>query len=283
MKIAFLGTGRMGRELAAHLLAEGHELTVWNRTAAAAEGLVQRGARPASTPAQAVASAEAIVTVLYGPDAVRTVIVDAGLVFQEAALWIDVTTVSPEDASSFAEWARQAGVRYVHSPVIGSLGPARAGTLTVLCGGDEGAVAAAKEIVSLWADPERMRTYDSPAKAAAAKLVANLSLGIAMQGLVEALRLGHSGGLSTDEVLTALDRTVLSSVKDAKGENVRTGQFTDTQFSINLLIKDARLMLHSSRYPLPALTAAYESLDAARRAGHGEDDFSVIAAQDRET
>ncbi len=278
MKIAFLGLGRMGRELAGHVLTAGHDSAVWNRTPAAAEALVQRGARKAATPAEAVAGAEAVVTMLYGPDSVREVMVDPGLPFEPGALWIDATTISPADASWFGAWAKEQGLLYAHSPVMGSLPPARAGTLGVILGGDEAAVAAARPIVSLWADPDRLRTYDSPAKAAAAKLVGNLGVSVAMQGLVEALRLGHSGNLSTEEILVALDKTFLSAIKDLKGENVRTGKFDDTWFSANLLFKDVRLMLDTSRHPLPALTAMYESLETARRSGHGEDDFSVVAA-----
>jgi 3-hydroxyisobutyrate dehydrogenase len=225
--------------------------------------------------------AEAVVTMLFGPDTVREVLVDAALPLEKGTLWIDVTTVSPADATAFAEWAKGLGIRYVHSPVVGSLGPARAGSLGVLLGGDTDAVAAAKPIVSLWADPSRLRFYDTAPKAAVAKLVANLTLAVAMQGFVEALRLGHSGGLSTEEVLTALDLTLLSPIKAAKGEVVRSGLFEDTQFSTELLLKDVRLMSSTSLYPLPAMTAAYESLETARRAGHGGDDFSVIAAPDR--
>jgi 3-hydroxyisobutyrate dehydrogenase len=282
MKIAFLGLGRMGRELAAHLLADGHDLTVWNRTRSAVENLVEEGAKGAAMPAEAVAGAEVVITVLFGPDTVRQVVLDASLPIKQGALWIDITTVSPADTVSFSEWAKNAGVRYVYSPVIGSLAPARARALGVLVGGDADAVAAARPVVSTWAAKDRLREYDTAAKAASAKLVANLTLAVAMQGFVEALRLGQSGGLTTDQVLEALDLTVLSAVKNAKGENVRTGEFGETQFSAAALAKDVRLMVHTSQHPLPALTAAFESLETAIRTGRGGDDFSVIAAGDRD-
>jgi 3-hydroxyisobutyrate dehydrogenase len=282
MKIAFLGLGRMGRELAAHLLADGHDLTVWNRSQSAVENLVKQGAKGASTPAAAVDGAEAVITVLFGPDTVREVVLDASLPIENGALWIDITTVSPADTVSFSEWAKSAGVRYVHSPVIGSLAPARARALGVLVGGDADAVATARPIVSTWAAKDRLREYDTAAKAATAKLVANLALAVSMQGFVETLRLGQSGGLTTDEVVQALDLTVLSAIKNAKGENVRSGEFGETQFSAAALAKDTRLMVHSSQHPLPALTAAFQSLETAIRAGRDEDDFSVIAADDRD-
>jgi 3-hydroxyisobutyrate dehydrogenase len=281
VKIAFIGLGRLGRELVLHLLADGHDVTVWNRTASATQVGAQRGARVAHTAQDAVADAEVVVTTLFGPDAVREVVTDVDLPIPHGALWIDVTSVSPADAESFAAWATERSIRFVHSPVVGSIAPARAGALGVILGGDAEAVAAATPIVSLWAAPERLRVYDSVGKAATAKLVANLALGVAMQALVEALRLGHAGGLSTEEVLGALDGTALAAIRAAKGDVVLDERFADTQFSANLLHKDAGLMLHTSRTPLPAVTAVFASLEEAIRAGRGEDDFSVIAADDR--
>jgi 3-hydroxyisobutyrate dehydrogenase len=281
MRIAFLGLGRMGRELVAHLIEQGHDVTVWNRTESVAEPFAQRGATVAPSAADAVRAAEVVMTSLFGPDAVRQVIVDGALPIPDGAMWIDLTSVGPSDAAWFAGWAKSKGLRYVHAPVIGSLGPARQGALGVLVGGHLDDVAAATPIVSVWAAPGRLRSYDSAAKAATAKLISNLTLALAMQGLVEALRLGHAGGLTTDEVLAALDKTMLSAINELKGEVVRGGGFADTQFSASLLQKDARLMLHTSEDPLPALGVAFDSLTSVVRAGHGEEDFSVMASADR--
>jgi 3-hydroxyisobutyrate dehydrogenase len=281
VKIAFIGLGRMGRELVLHLLADGHDVTVWNRTSSATQVGAQRGARVAHTAEEAVADAEVVVTTLFGPDTVREVVTGADLPIPHGALWIDVTSVSPEDAESFAGWASARNIRFVHSPVVGSIAPARAGALGVIIGGEAEAVEAAKPIVSLWAAPDRVDVYDSPAKAATAKLVANLALGVAMQAFVESLRLGHAGGLSTEEVLGALEGTALAGIRAVKGDVVLDERFADTQFSANLLHKDAGLMLRTSRTPLPAVTAVFASLEEAIRAGRGEDDFSVIAADDR--
>ena len=281
MKIAFIGLGRMGRELVLHLLADGHDVTVWNRTPSATQIGAQRGARVAHTAEEAVADAEVVLTALFGPDAVREVVTDADLPIPHGALWIDVTSVSPEDAESFAGWASARNIRFVHSPVVGSIAPARAGALGVILGGDADAVEAAKPIVSLWAAPNRLKVYPSPGQAATAKLVGNLGLGVAMQALVEALRLGHAGGLSTEDVLGALEGTALAGIRAVKGDVVLDDRFADTQFSANLLHKDAGLRLRTSRTPLPAVTAVFASLEEAIRAGRGEDDFSVIAADDR--
>jgi 3-hydroxyisobutyrate dehydrogenase len=116
MKIAFLGLGRMGREMAAHLIADRHDVTVWNRTPAATVPLLDLGARAATTPSDAVDNAEVVVTALFGPDAVREVVVDAGLPIARGALWVDATTISPADATSFDAWAKSQGIAYVHPP-----------------------------------------------------------------------------------------------------------------------------------------------------------------------
>jgi 3-hydroxyisobutyrate dehydrogenase len=279
MKIAFLGLGRMGRELATHLVTDGHNVTVWNRTSTATIGLLELGADAAIDARNAVLGAEVVITALFGPSAVRDVVIDAELPIPATATWIDITTVAPADAAAFQAWADERGIGYVHAPVIGSLAPARARHLGVLLGGTAAHVAKARDI-AVWADPAKVRVYDSAAKAAVAKLIANLTLALAMEGVIEALRLGHSNGLATEDVLATLDLTVLADLRKLKGDMILAGSFDDTQFSTDLLAKDIRLVFHSSDYPLPAAAAVFESLQAAVRSGHGNEDFSVVAAAD---
>jgi 3-hydroxyisobutyrate dehydrogenase len=283
MKIGFLGLGRLGRELVNQLIDSEHDVTVWNRTASEADPFASR-VTVAGTVAQAVRDADVLITVLRDPDAVHQVMVDPApaLPIPDGTLWIDMTGVSPADADWFTRWAQSRGLRYVHAAILGLVGPRRRGALGVLLGGPADDVTAASSIVSAWAAPDRLRTYDTAAKAAASKLVANLGLAVAMQGMVEALRLGHASGLSTDEVLDALERTMLPDFSALNREVVRAGDFTDTQFSASLLHKDARLMLHTSNDPLPALSVAFDTLTNVVRSGRGEEDFSVMAAAERD-
>ncbi|MDN4614894.1 NAD(P)-dependent oxidoreductase [Leifsonia sp. F6_8S_P_1B] len=278
MKIAFLGLGRMGRELVTHLIDNGHQVTVWNRSPGPAEEVGRRGARVAASAAEAVGDADAVVSVLFGPETVREVIVDGGLPFLPGALWIDVTTVSPADADAFSAWAADHDLRHVHSPVIGSLAPARAGSLAVLLGGETEAVRAARRVVGLWADPDKLRTYPAAREAAAAKLVANLALAVGMEALSEALRLGQSAGMSAEDALETLSLTPLAALAATKGPVVASGDYGDAQFSAAALAKDTRLMLASADVPLPAVALVAAELQRAIDAGRGEDDFSVIAA-----
>ncbi|WDF34073.1 NAD(P)-dependent oxidoreductase [Arthrobacter agilis] len=275
MKIALLGVGRMGHELGVHLLRAGHELTAWNRTPAAAQRLVDAGAHRADSREDAVREADVVMTVLFGPDTVREVVL-SGLEIPAEAVWFDVTTVSPEDAREFAGYATAAGVRYVHGPVIGSLAPARAGTLGVLLGGSDSDVDVVEPLAALWADAERLRRVATPLDAATGKLLANLALGVTLQGLVEALRLGTANGLDAEAVLDLLAGTGLGVIAGMKGAVITAGTFDDTQFSADLLAKDARLMLRSTPDPLPAVTALLQSLTEAQRAGLGDHDIAVI-------
>lgn len=278
MKVAVLGLGRMGRELARHILAAGHDVRVFNRTAESARELILAGATAVPTAVDAVIGADVVVSVLFGPDAVRELIVDAELAIPSEALWIDVTTIAPDDADAFAAWAASRQVRYVHSPVLGSLAPARAGTLGVLLGGAADAVDAATSITSLWADPTRIHHFGTAGQAAAAKLLVNLGLAVATEALGEALRLGKSAGLTDQAVLTVLEKTPLAGIVAAKGQALTERTFEDAQFTVDALHKDARLALAATPHSLPALAVAAESLARQQAMGRGHWDFSVMAS-----
>ena len=278
MRIAFLGTGRMGTELARHLLGE-HEVTVWNRTAQKAAPLVAEGAALAEDPAAAVRDAEVVITSLFGPDAVRETVLAPRLI-PDGIPWIDTTTISPADADEFAA----AVPTYVGVPVVGTLGPARSGRLGVYVGTEDDALREqVLELVAPWADPERLRGVASGRAAATGKLLANLALAVSAQGLREALALGEAAGSTPEETLEMLDATGLAFIAGMKGPFVR-GERTPEggDFTADAIAKDARLMIDTADgttrpgADLPALRAALASLDAAIAAGHGDDDFSSI-------
>lgn len=262
----------MGTELALHLLAD-HELTVWNRTASRTQRLLDAGAKGAATPEEAISGAEIIITSLFGPDTVREVVLGPGLI-PEGITWVDTTTVSPADADEFAA----AVPSYVHAPVVGTLGPARQGSLGVYVGTPEDSRRQdVMGIVAPWADPERLRGVDSAAKAATAKLIANLALAISGEGLREALDLGNSRGLSDEEILDFLQHTGLAFIAGMKGPFVRgEREITGGDFSVKAIAKDARLMLQTSTVDLPAIRASLASLEEQEDAGHADDDFSSI-------
>lgn len=278
MKISVLGLGRMGRELVRHVVDAGHDVTVWNRTPEACASAVEQGAHRASTAAEAVAGAELVLTVLFGPETVREVVLDGVDTFAPGTLWVDVTTVGPDDAAAQAAWAADHDVRYVQSPVLGTLAPARAGALGVLLGGSPDDVEAARAVTDLWADPERVFALPSPERAAAGKLAVNLGLAVTMQALTESIRVGASVGMSAQDVMDLLVKTPLAGIAAAKGQTVAAGDYADAQFTVDALAKDLGLVLDTAA-PLPVAATTRERLVAAQQAGLGDSDFSVIAAE----
>ena len=212
-RIAFLGLGRMGRELATHLVEDGLDVRVWNRTASKARPLVDQGASLAPSPQAAVEGADVVITAFFGPRAVREVVIDAALPIPAGALWMDVSTVSPDDASAHAGWAASRGVRFAATPVIGSIAPARARSLGTAVGAEDPSTrAAARELARSWSSEDAggwIRDYPSAAGAEVAKLIANVGIAAATEGIREALRIGHGGGLTTEQVIDALQRSML--------------------------------------------------------------------------
>jgi 3-hydroxyisobutyrate dehydrogenase len=275
MRIALLGTGRMATHLGRHLLAGGHELTVWNRTPDKTAALVVSGAKAVDTPAEAVAGADAVVTVLFGPPSVRETVLAPDLL-AAGVLWLDVTTVGPDDADSFAAVAAEKGVRYVAAPVLGSMTPAAAGMLGVLLGGAPHDVAAARELALLWGDEDKIRELDSPRSAAAGKLVANLALGVATQGVAEALTYASDTGLDRDVALSLLSGSVLGAVVAAKKRQLSERDYEQAEFSASALLKDMDLVL-SATLGLHAVQATRDALEAAVEDERGDEDFSVIS------
>ncbi|WP_283116840.1 NAD(P)-dependent oxidoreductase [Corynebacterium stationis] len=272
MKIAFLGTGRMGSELALHVM-KSHEVTVWNRTPERAQPLVDEGAQLADSPAAAVDGAEVIITSLFGPDDIREVVISQDLIPQ-GVTWIDTTTVSPEAAREFAD----AVDSYVHAPVVGSLIPARNGELGVYVGTpDDARREVALEIARPWAGENKLIGVDSAAKAATGKLLANLALSVTAQGVLEALSLGEAEGLGEEETLKMLDITGLAFMKNMKAPFILGERETAPgDFTVDALCKDSKLMVDTANQELPAVQAAIKNFERQQELGHGDEDFSSI-------
>ncbi|HCJ68807.1 MAG TPA: hydroxyacid dehydrogenase [Corynebacterium casei] len=272
MKIAFLGTGRMGSELARHVM-KSHDVTVWNRTAERAQPLVDEGATLADSPTAAVEGAEVVITSLFGPDDIRELVIGQDLI-PAGITWIDTTTVSPEAAREFAD----AVDSYVHAPVVGSLIPARNGELGVYVGTpDDARREVALEIARPWAGENKLIGVDSAAKAATGKLLANLALSVTAQGVLEALNLGESEGLAQEEVLKMLDITGLAFMKNMKAPFILGERDTAPgDFTVDALCKDSKLMVDTADQELPAVQAAIKNFERQQELGHGDEDFSSI-------
>jgi len=270
MRVAFLGLGRMGAPMAAHVARAGHDLTVWNRTPGRAGPLTALGAREASSVADAVGGAEVVVTMLFGPDAVREVLAEARPHLGPDTLVVESSTIGPAVAREVSE-----GLRFVDAPVVGSVKPATDGTLGVLAGGSAEDFAAAEPLLGLWGD--RVRHVGPVGTGSALKLVVNLTLGVAMGGIGEALRLAGDLGVDRTATLDAVAMGPLGVSVTTKREMLDSGEFTPVGFSLDLMAKDLGLALDAADGDLALTRMALAAARDAVAAGHGSDDYASLA------
>ena len=277
MTVAFLGLGRMGVLMARHVLTAGHDLTVWNRTPGRAGDLVAAGAREAGSAREAVAGADRVVLMLFGPDAVREVLPDVVAGASPGALVVDSTTIGPDDAREFAATCAAGGLRYVDAPVAGSTAPAADGTLGVLVGGSERDYDDAVPLLHLWGAPEKVRRVGDVGAGSAMKLCNNLALGFTIAGIGEALRLGADLGLERSAVLDVLGGGALGWMVGAKRPMIDADDYTGTTFSLELMAKDLALAVAAADGQLAVTEAVLAAARDALDAGHTGEDFAAIA------
>jgi len=275
MRVAFLGLGRMGVPMAAHVARAGHELTVWNRTPGKAGPLVELGATEARSVAAAVDGAELVVLMLFGPAAVRAVLPDV-VAHAKGALVLDASTIGPEAAHEFAKACQAGGLRYVDAPVAGSVKPATEGTLGVFLGGLPHDVAQARPVVDLWADPERVLHVGGVGSASALKLCVNQGLGVMAAGVGESLRLGRDLGLDRDVVMQVLSQTAYGWYLSQKRPMLDAADFSATTFSLDLMAKDLDLALTSADSDLEVTRACLDQAKRALAAGHSGEDYAAL-------
>jgi 3-hydroxyisobutyrate dehydrogenase-like beta-hydroxyacid dehydrogenase len=231
--ITFLGLGRMGAPMAGRLLAAGHQLIVWNRTAARAEPLAAAGATVAPTPATAVAAADIVITMLADRQALDAVAEQITPAMRSDACLIEMSTVGP---SAVQELAKRVPA-IVDAPVMGSADRAAAGTLTVLAGGDTSRV---KDVLATFGTV--VECGGLGAGAARKILLINAGIGtmvLAGELVALAARLG---------VPDALDILAEGPLPNA----VRRARSTGANFPIRLAAKDVGIALDEVSLPVLA-------------------------------
>jgi 3-hydroxyisobutyrate dehydrogenase len=277
MRVGFIGLGRMGAPMAAHVVRAGHDVTVWNRTPGRAGDLVAAGATEAKTVADAVRDAEVAVTMLFGPEAVREVVAAVADAMPAGGLVVECSTVGPAVARDLARQLSERGLRFVDAPVAGSVQPATDGTLGVLAGGDPADYQEAEPLLHLWGDPAKVRHLGPVGSGAAMKLVINLTLGVAMGGIGEALRLAGDLGIDRTSALDVIAMGPLGSSVHTKRAMLDNGEFQPTGFSLDLMTKDLALALDAADGDLALTRAALAAARHAVAAGHGGDDYAALA------
>jgi 3-hydroxyisobutyrate dehydrogenase len=280
--VAVLGMGAMGRAMAGRLLAEGLPTAVWNRSPEPAAAVGGAGARVAADPADAVRDADVVVTMVTDAAAVFAVAEAFLPAVRRGAVWAQMSTIGLDGIERAAGLvrARRPDVLLVDAPVAGSRGPAEQGRLTVFAAGDD----AARPLVGPVFDALGQRTvWVGPVGAGSAiKLVNNLVLAFAAQGLAESLGLADALGLDTATVLEALDGSPLVAPWAAQKLARIARDDYSPEYALALALKDVELAL--ARTPIDRFSAANAVLGQWRRAvqrGAGGDDVTAVVREVR--
>jgi 3-hydroxyisobutyrate dehydrogenase-like beta-hydroxyacid dehydrogenase len=273
----------MGHPMAGHLVRAGHDVTVYNRTAARSEAWVaEHGGAHAPTPREAAAGADLVCACVGNDDDLKSVTLGPDGAFagmQPGAVFVDHTTASAEVARVLHAEARARGLHFIDAPVSGGQAGAVNGVLTVMCGGDAEPFASARPVVMAYA--RACTLLGASGSGQLAKMVNQVCIAGLVQGLAEALAFGQRAGLDMPAVLDVIGKGAAQSWQmDHRGKTMLEGRF-DFGFAVDWMRKDLGLVLDEARRngaQLP-VTALVDQFYAEIQAHGGQrwDTSSLIA------
>jgi 3-hydroxyisobutyrate dehydrogenase len=282
-KVAFLGLGVMGYPMARHLKTKGHEVTVYNRTAAKAETWVsEHGGRSAATPREAAQGQEIVFACVGNDDDLRQIANGTDGAFegmQSGALFVDHTTASAEVARELHALAAAKGVGFVDAPVSGGQAGAENGALTVMCGGEPEAYARAEPAIMSFA--KACRLMGPPGSGQLTKMINQICIAGLVQGLAEGIHFGKRAGLDIEAVLDVISKGAAGSWQmENRGKTMNQGQF-EFGFAVDWMRKDLSIVLGEARkngaqLPVTALVDQFYA-EVQKMGGKRWDTSSLIA------
>jgi len=279
--VAFIGLGKMGSAMAAHVLDAGFELTVYNRTATKAEPLVARGARPAPSPRQAAAAADAVVTNLMDDASVRAVTDGAeGLLagLRPGSIHVGTTTNSPALATELARSHAARGCHYLAAPVLGRPDAAAARKLVTLAAGPPEAVERCKPLLESWSAAVT-QFGDDPAVASSAKLCLNYFVVSLIDVIGEVFALADKSGVATEKINGFFQMMLAHPGLKAYAARIAERDFRDVGFELAGGLKDGNLILDAARaagVPLGHAEVVCDKFREAVASGMGSEDWAAV-------
>jgi 3-hydroxyisobutyrate dehydrogenase-like beta-hydroxyacid dehydrogenase len=259
-KVSFLGLGVMGYPMAGHLAAKGHEVTVYNRTAAKAEAWVkQHGGKAAPTPRAAAEGADFVMCCVGNDDDLRSVVLgDDGALAGMASgtVFVDHTTASANVARELHAAAKGKGIGFVDAPVSGGQAGAENGVLTVMCGGDQADYDRAAPVIDAYARMQRL--LGGPGSGQLTKMVNQICIAGLVQGLSEGLNFAVKAGLDGAAVIDVISKGAAGSWQMENRYKTMLADHYDHGFAVQWMRKDLRICLeeaqnNKARLPVTAL------------------------------
>lgn len=244
-KISFLGLGVMGYPMAGHLQAAGHDVTVYNRTAAKAEKWVaEHGGSFATTPAEAANGAEVVFACVGNDDDLRSVTVGENGAFSAMAagtVFVDNTTASAEVARELYAAAKTAGFDFIDAPVSGGEAGAVNGVLTVMCGGDSAPYARVEPIIDAFAKSCLLMGESGAGQLT--KMVNQICIAGLLQGLSEGMHFAQKAGLDGKAVVDVISKGAAGSWQmENRGYTMLDDEF-EFGFAVDWMRKDLGICL----------------------------------------
>ncbi|HEX7792523.1 MAG TPA: NAD(P)-dependent oxidoreductase [Afipia sp.] len=287
-KVAFLGLGVMGYPMAGHLAVKGgHEVTVFNRTAAKSKVWTEKfGGRAADTPKAAAQGQDFVVACVGNDDDLRSVTIGNDGAFASMApgtVFIDHTTASAEVARQLDAEAASRGFHFIDAPVSGGQAGAENGVLTVMCGGDEVAYRRAEPVIAAYA---RMCKLLGPAGSGQlTKMVNQICIAGLVEGLSEGIHFAKKAGLDVNAVIETISKGAAQSWQmENRYKTMNEGKF-DFGFAVEWMRKDLSICLAEARrngatLPVTALVDNFYA-EVEKMGGRRWDTSSLLARLQR--
>jgi 3-hydroxyisobutyrate dehydrogenase-like beta-hydroxyacid dehydrogenase len=284
MRVAFLGLGIMGSRMAANLVGDEVDLTVWNRTRARAEEFVSRHqATLAATPAQAAAASEVVITMVVDGPQVEHVLLDdddgAATEAKPGTLFVDCSTIGPTATLSIGARLAERGLSMLDAPVTGSSPRAQDGTLTIMAGGSTEDF---ERALPAFHAMGKLIVHAGPlGHGQMVKLINNAVAAVNAATVGQALLVAARAGVDLDALTAVMGAgSGGSAMLELKATPMREHDYA-TLFKLDHMLKDVRLCLDEGErvgapFPFAALTR--EVLGTAAGMGHGDDDFAALIA-----
>ncbi|SDE97794.1 3-hydroxyisobutyrate dehydrogenase [Salipiger thiooxidans] len=280
-KCAFLGLGVMGYPMAGHMVKAGHEVTVYNRTAAKAEAwTTEHGGKMAPTPREAAEGAEFVMACVGNDDDLRSVCLGEDGAFagmSEGAIFVDHTTVSSKVTAELYEVAKENGFGFVDAPVSGGQAGAESGQLVVMCGGDQPDYDMSEPVIDAYSKLCR-RIGDSGA-GQKCKMVNQICIAGLVQGLSEGLAFAEKAGIDGRAVVDVIGGGAAGSWQMVNRYGTMIDDKFEHGFAVDWMRKDLAICLATAEEigaPLPVTALVDQFYKDVQAMGGGRWDTSSL-------
>jgi 3-hydroxyisobutyrate dehydrogenase len=281
-KVAFIGLGVMGYPMAGYISKGGHNVTVYNRTAAKADKWISEyKGSTAATPAKAVEDADYIFTCVGNDNDLREVTFGDNGIFKKikkGAVYIDNTTASATIAREIYEYSKKNGFGSLDAPVSGGQAGAENGALTVMIGGDQADFDKAKDKINCYS--KKMKLLGKAGNGQLAKMVNQICIAGLVQGLSEGINFGLKAGLNMEEVIEVISKGAAQSWQMENRYKTMIDDKFEFGFAVDWMRKDLKIALdeakkNNSLLPITEIVDQYYG-DVQKLGGNRWDTSSLI-------